>query len=78
MGAMARSKTTKPWNAGLLSASLLLALLFLSACSPGGESLEVGATAPDFTAAATDGSTVSLSDYKNESPVLLFFHMAVG
>lgn len=39
--------------------------------------LKVGDTAPDFSLPASDGRTVTLSDYA-EKPVLLFFHMAVG
>ena len=38
----------------------------------------VGAAAPDFTLAASDGSDVSLASYKGQQPVLLFFHMAGG
>ena len=41
--------------------------------------LSRGQTAPDFTLSASDGSTVSLSDYTSrEQPVMLFFHMADG
>jgi hypothetical protein len=39
--------------------------------------IAVGAPAPDFALPASDGSTVSLADYKGQ-PVLLFFHMADG
>jgi cytochrome oxidase Cu insertion factor (SCO1/SenC/PrrC family) len=38
----------------------------------------VGAAAPDFTLAASDGSDVSLASYTGQQPVLLFFHMAGG
>jgi len=37
----------------------------------------VGSTAPEFTLENTSGGQTSLSDYEG-SPVLLFFHMAVG
>lgn len=41
-------------------------------------SLQVGDLAPDFSLPASDGSTVSLADYRGRQPVLLFFHMADG
>ena len=60
---------------------ILLAVLavVLSACATQPEvgSSLVGTMAPDFTLANTDGGQTSLSDYQG-TPVLLFFHMAVG
>ena len=41
-------------------------------------SLRVGDPAPLFTLPASDGSTVALSQYRGEAPVLLYFHMAYG
>ena len=55
-----------------------VALLALAAC--GGsepEGMQTGAAAPDFSLPDVTGQTVSLSDYAG-TPVLLFFHMAVG
>ena len=66
--------TSTPWY---LLIFLALAAALLSACSTPQEGT-VGAPAPDFTLPSTDGSSVSLADYKGEKPVLLFFHMAVG
>lgn len=40
--------------------------------------LQVGDPAPSFSLSASDGSTVTLDDYKGKQPVLLFFHMADG
>lgn len=42
------------------------------------EGLSVGSVAPSFSLPSTDGQTVSLADYVNKQPVLLYFHMAVG
>ena len=50
----------------------------LAACGGSEESLAVGDTAPGFSLSDTTGSTVSLSEYANGKPVLLYFHMAVG
>ncbi len=62
----------------LEAAGLLVIGLSLAACTQGNETLAVGDPAPDFSASTAAGGTVSLSDFKNEQPVLLFFHMAVG
>jgi len=64
----------------LLQVSLLFVFaIFLTACGGSSNSTEiaVGNPAPDFTLTASDGSTVSLSNYRGQ-PVLLFFHMAGG
>lgn len=70
-----------------LIAMLLLIILLgmtLQACGSDGDDndddengIVVGAAAPDFALTASDGSTVSLADYRGQ-PVLLFFHMADG
>ena len=39
---------------------------------------QVGDPAPNFTLPNALGGTVTLAAYKNEQPVLLYFHMAVG
>jgi len=62
----------------LVSFALLVGLL--SACST--QNTEeapalVGNSAPDFTLENALGGQTSLSDYQG-TPVLLFFHMAVG
>ena len=58
---------------------LLTAGILLSACDSNSSSNQilVGNPAPDFTLNNSDGSPVSLSEYKGQ-PVLLFFHMAEG
>ena len=58
---------------------LFLVSLVFTACSPQGSPAVslVGSTAPDFELDDTLGGQTALSDYKG-TPVLLFFHMAVG
>lgn len=60
---------------------ILLALLafLLAACStqPSADNPALETSAPDFTLEDALGGEVSLSDYQG-TPVLLFFHMAVG
>jgi len=59
--------------------SLILLAVILSACSaqPTPTSSLTGSAAPDFQLDNTSGGQTKLSDYQG-SPVLLFFHMAVG
>lgn len=38
--------------------------------------VDVGDPAPDFTATASDGRTVSLADFQGKQPVVLFFYPA--
>lgn len=54
-----------------------LTSLLVGACAPQPE-IAVGEKAPEFSLPSAQGTTVSLSDYVGETPVLLFFHMAVG
>ncbi len=60
-----------------------LLLLALAACGSAGTpeaeptGVQVGALAPDFSLPDVTGQTVSLSEYAG-TPILLFFHMAVG
>lgn len=63
---------------GYLSLLFTLSLVF-TACSPQGSPADslVGSTAPDFQLDDALGGQTSLSDYQG-TPVLLFFHMAVG
>jgi cytochrome oxidase Cu insertion factor (SCO1/SenC/PrrC family) len=63
----------------VFSSILFVLVLMLTACSSNSSSSEivVGNQAPDFTLTASDGTQVSLSEYKSK-PVLLFFHMAGG
>lgn len=63
-----------------LQFTLVLLVSLLAACST--QTAEevpalVGTTAPDFTLDNALGGQTSLSDYQG-TPVLLFFHMAVG
>lgn len=57
---------------------LLSALLFPSCVTGPGEELKVGDHAPNFTLPNALGGSVTLSDYRFNQPVLLYFHMAVG
>lgn len=40
--------------------------------------LNAGDPAPEFSLPTSDGGVVSLADYRDQQPVLLFFHMADG
>ena len=54
-------------------------VLILTACTspPSPQDSLIGSTAPDFKLENALGGQTSLSDYSG-TPVLLFFHMAVG
>ncbi len=59
----------------------LAVMLLLTAFAPKAEPADplVGTLAPDFRLDNALGGQVSLSDYTEQgTPVLLFFHMAVG
>jgi cytochrome oxidase Cu insertion factor (SCO1/SenC/PrrC family) len=62
----------------LLIFSIFL-LLFITACNSNisSENPLIGTEATTFTLNNTDGGQTSLDDYSG-TPVLLFFHMAVG
>ncbi|MBT3190878.1 MAG: redoxin domain-containing protein [Anaerolineae bacterium] len=57
----------------------VILLLILAACTPQSppEDSLVGTLAPNFELDNTLGGKTALSDYSG-TPVLLFFHMAVG
>jgi hypothetical protein len=58
---------------------MVLTALALAGCrSAPAAGLQVGDEAPGFSLPAVGGAQVALSDYTGVSPVLLFFHMAVG
>jgi peroxiredoxin len=57
---------------------MALLTILITACGTPESGLEAGEGAPDFSLLAVDGDTVSLSDYRGERPVLLYFHMALG
>ncbi len=61
-----------------LIVSMALVAILVTACGAPESGLEEGDRAPDFSLQAADGDTVSLSDYRGEQPVLLYFHMALG
>ncbi len=48
-----------------------------SASQPSPESALIGSSAPEFTLDNALGGVTALADYEG-TPVLLFFHMAVG
>ena len=63
----------------LLLVLLVSNLWFLAGCnSQETQQLNIGDPAPNFTAETEAGHSISLSDYTNKQPVLLFFHMAGG
>lgn len=59
----------------------VMAALILTGCGstsqPSPKSALIGSTAPEFTLDNALGGQTALSDYEG-TPVLLFFHMAVG
>jgi peroxiredoxin len=50
----------------------VLAVFMLGACSQG-SAIEIGANAPDFSLADTNGNKVSLSDFSGKAMILNFF-----
>ena len=63
----------------LFSSMLLMVSLILVGCTsqPSPDLSLVGSIAPEFTLDNALGGQTSLSEYRG-TPVLLFFHMAVG
>ena len=61
----------------LILISILVVILAACSTQQDAESPQLGTNAPDFTLENALGGQVSLSDYQG-TPVLLFFHMAVG
>ena len=53
--------------------SLISAFLF-AACGGTAENIKEGTTAPDFTLPDAYGNSVSLSSFKEKSPVILYFY----
>jgi hypothetical protein len=70
--------TTSRIRRFFLIVSMALVAILVTACGTPESGLEAGDRAPDFILQAADGDTVSLSDYRGEQPVLLYFHMALG
>ncbi|PKO04417.1 MAG: hypothetical protein CVU41_17215 [Chloroflexi bacterium HGW-Chloroflexi-3] len=60
----------------ILFSIMLFAVIFLAACTSSEETL-IGTTAPNFKLDNTQGGQTTLSEFQG-TPVLLFFHMAVG
>ena len=54
--------------------SSLLGAVLLGGTTQAAEMPKVGDVAPDFTATASDGSTVRLKDYAGKSNVVLYFY----
>jgi hypothetical protein len=52
--------------------------VLLASCGDATTGLAVGDPAPDFTLPSAAGDQVSLGGYTGNTPVLLYFHMAVG
>ncbi len=64
--------------------SLVLPVAMMAACStptqPSAiqEPPALGDTAPDFSLSSTDGGSLALTEFRGESPVLLYFSMGPG
>ena len=71
-------------RARIAVALVMCTLALLSACTstdePGadGSFLSEGDHAPDFTLPSAAGEDVSLNDFANQKPVLLYFSMGPG
>ena len=61
----------------LILISILVVILAACSTQESADNPQLGTSAPDFTLENALGGKVSLSDYQG-TPVLLFFHMAVG
>ena len=61
----------------LILISILVVILAACSTQESADNPQMGTSAPDFTLENALGGQVSLSDYQG-TPVLLFFHMAVG
>ena len=48
--------------------------LILASCGGNAENLKVGMTAPNFTLQDSNGDTYTLSEYKDKSPVVVYFY----
>jgi hypothetical protein len=72
----ARKQTTR--MAVSLWLCLLVATMFVGVVAAGDEMLQVGMLAPEFTATAFDGRTISLADLRAKGPVVLVFLRSCG
>jgi len=61
------------WINMLMIVLVSVALLFFNAGD--GMALKVGDKAPDFTLPSTTGEKISLSQFRGEKPVVLFFYL---
>ena len=67
-------------TSGVMQAVLLALILVATACqsNQGPSTLREGDEAPGFTLRSADGQRISLSDYRDERAVLLYFSMGPG
>jgi len=64
---------TRRWISVFLIVLVSVTLFFLSAND--GMALKVGDKAPDFTLPSTTGDKISLSQFRGQKPVVLFFYI---
>ena len=62
----------------LLIALLIASFAVLQSCGGNAENLSVGNPAPDFTLQDSDGKSYSLSSYKENNPVIIYFYPKAG
>jgi peroxiredoxin Q/BCP len=62
----------------LLVALLIASFAVLQSCGGNAENLSVGNPAPDFTLQDSDGKSYSLSSYKENNPVIIYFYPKAG
>lgn len=62
----------------LLVALFITSFTVLQSCGGNAENLSVGNPAPDFTLQDSDGKSYSLSSYKENNPVIIYFYPKAG
>ncbi len=62
----------------LLIVLFIVSFTVLQSCGGNAENLNIGNPAPDFTLQDSDGNNYSLSSYKENNPVIIYFYPKAG
>lgn len=54
--------------------NIIFCINYIHTCGGNAENLNVGNIAPDFTLQDSDGNNYTLSDFKDRSPVIIYFY----